>query len=197
MKRSPAKAKAAFSLVEVVIALGVAVFCLLTLVALLPVGVTANKNMVEQTVATGLMAAVVDDLRNTPAPTAANDPTYGTASINSPYYQIPIPRATGPSKTYTLFLGDNGALSGTFNSPAVATATPTPTYRVQLDFYPPGATTTSTTPVGPTRVRILVTWPALADPGVTTSPSSAATAPKNFTGSVETVVSLNRNWLDH
>ena len=172
-------------------ALGVAVFCLLTLIALLPVGITADKNMVDQTVATGVMASVVDDLRNTPAPTQASDPIFSANPIPSPRFQIPIPRlSTGRVLGYTFFLAEDGSLAGTLN--ANATASTNPRYRVQLDFYPPGTSATSTTVTGsgPTRVRVLVTWPALAD-------ASAASAPKNFSGSVETVVSLNRNWLDH
>ena len=198
MKRSPSRA--AFSLVEVTMAMAVAVFCLLVLIALLPVGIAADKNMVQQTVATGLMASVVADLRNTYVPTEATDPTYGTAAIPSPRFGILIPRAsaTSPTLIYTFFLQDDGSLAGTLNTNA--TAASNARYRVQLDFYPPGSVpllpttgtpaTAATTSLGPTRVRVLVTWPALADP-------SATTAPQNFAGSVETVVYLNRNWMDH
>ena len=194
MKRSPSNS--GFSLVEVTMAMGVAVFCFLVLIALLPVGINADKNMVNQTVATGLMASVVDDLRNTPAPTQATDPVYGAVAINSPRFQIPIPRAAaGTTKSVTLFLGDDGSLSGAINVNANPTATPTPRYRVQVDMYPPGTGASAKTPIGlgPTRVRILVTWPALADSTATTLITAG---PKNFSGSVETVIFLNRNWMD-
>ena len=183
--------------------MGVAVFCLLTLIALLPIGITANKNMVEQTVATGIMASVVDDLRNTPAPTAANDPIYQSLVIPSQYYGIKVPRATNSTPiSYTFFVQDDGSLANKYNyylTLANAGSTTNPRYRVQVDFYPPGTSLTVTNPKGngPTRVRILVTWPALADSGQTSKATDTTSSPKNFTGSVETVVSLNRNWLDH
>jgi uncharacterized protein (TIGR02598 family) len=60
-------AAAAFSLVEVTLALGIAAFCLITVFALVPVAVLANRNATSQTAATNVMAAVVADLRATPA----------------------------------------------------------------------------------------------------------------------------------
>jgi hypothetical protein len=201
MKHFPGKA--AFSLVEVAFAVGVASFCLITIIALIPAGITANRTSVEQTEATGLMAGVIADLRSAHVPTAANDlnigpsgTAYGTAAIPSPRYGIPIPRATGSSASptaapgYSFFLTEDGSLSGTLNANAVPAQNPQ--YRVTLNFYPPGTSSTSSTAVGlgPTRVRILITWPALSD-------SQVSSAPSKFMGSVETVVELNRNWLDH
>ena len=55
-----------FSLVELTLALGVASFCLIALVGLMPVGVMTNRNATSQTAATNIMAAVVADLRATP-----------------------------------------------------------------------------------------------------------------------------------
>src|SRR5438105_4686137 len=57
---------AAFSLVEIVLALGVAAFCLIAIVGLMPVGVQTNRNATSQTAATNIMAAIVADLRATP-----------------------------------------------------------------------------------------------------------------------------------
>src|SRR5437660_11689074 len=65
MKRSVCVA-AAFSLVELTLALGIAAFCLLTGFALIPVAVLANRNATSQTAATNIMAAVVADIRGTP-----------------------------------------------------------------------------------------------------------------------------------
>src|SRR5262249_49640781 len=58
---------AAFSLVEIALALGVAGFCLVAIVGLMPVGVQTNRNATSQTAATNIMAAIVADLRTTPA----------------------------------------------------------------------------------------------------------------------------------
>jgi uncharacterized protein (TIGR02598 family) len=57
---------AAFSLVEVTLALGIAAFCLIAVFGLMPVGVQTNRNATSQTRATNIMAAVVADLRATP-----------------------------------------------------------------------------------------------------------------------------------
>jgi uncharacterized protein (TIGR02598 family) len=65
MKRS-IRVAAAFSLVEVTLALGIAAFCLIAVFGLLPVGVQTNRNATSQTRATNIMGAVVADLRATP-----------------------------------------------------------------------------------------------------------------------------------
>jgi uncharacterized protein (TIGR02598 family) len=57
---------AAFSLIEVTLALGVAAFCLIAVFGLMPVGVQTNRNAASQTAATNIIAAVVADLRATP-----------------------------------------------------------------------------------------------------------------------------------
>src|SRR5262245_55615564 len=59
-------AAAAFSLVEVTLALGIAGFCLIALFGLMPIGVQTNRNATSQTRATNIIAAVVADLRATP-----------------------------------------------------------------------------------------------------------------------------------
>jgi hypothetical protein len=56
---------AAFSLVEVTLALGIAGFCLIAVFGLMPVGVQTNRNATSQTAAANIMAAVVADLRGT------------------------------------------------------------------------------------------------------------------------------------
>src|SRR6476660_9032035 len=57
---------AAFSLVEVTLALGIAAFCLIAVFGLMPVGVQTNRNATSQTAATNVIAAVVADLRARP-----------------------------------------------------------------------------------------------------------------------------------
>ncbi len=58
---------AAFSLLEVVLALGIAAFCLIAVLGLLPVGVQTNRNASSQTAVSNIIATVVSDLRTTPA----------------------------------------------------------------------------------------------------------------------------------
>ena len=60
---------AAFSLIEVTLALGIGAFCLIAVFGLVPVAVLTNRNAISQTAATNIMAAVVCDLRATPTTT--------------------------------------------------------------------------------------------------------------------------------
>ena len=71
MKRSICVA-AAFSLIEVTLALGIAAFCLIAVFGLMPVGVQTNRNATSQTAATNIMAAVIADLRATPRTNTAS-----------------------------------------------------------------------------------------------------------------------------
>src|SRR5258705_6008484 len=57
---------AAFSLVEVTLALGIAAFCLIAVVGLVPVGVQTNRNATSQTAATNILSSVVSDIRASP-----------------------------------------------------------------------------------------------------------------------------------
>ncbi len=68
---------AAFSLLEVVLALGVAGFCLIAILGLLPVGVQTNRNASSQTAVNNIIATVMSDLRTTPA-----------AAVTSPEFAI-------------------------------------------------------------------------------------------------------------
>jgi uncharacterized protein (TIGR02598 family) len=54
----------AFSLVEVMIAIGVVAFALLSLLALLPLGLRIEKESAEESAAVNLLAAIRADLRN-------------------------------------------------------------------------------------------------------------------------------------
>jgi uncharacterized protein (TIGR02598 family) len=62
----------AFSLVEVTLAIGVAAFCLLAVVALLPVGTKVSYSSTQETGATNILGAVVADMRATPASATAS-----------------------------------------------------------------------------------------------------------------------------
>jgi type II secretory pathway pseudopilin PulG len=90
---------AAFSLVEVTLALGVAAFCMIAVFGLLPVGVQTNQRATSQTAATSIMANVIADLRATPKPPSIN---------KSVQYQITF----GTSKT--LYFDSSGRCSTDF-----------------------------------------------------------------------------------
>ncbi len=131
----------AFSLVELTFALGVAGFCLVAALGLMPVGVRTNRNATSETAATNIMAAVVSDLRATPN---AND--------TSSQFCIPL----GTSRT--LYFDSAGRCStdsagstnpcGTSWSPALNT-------RYQLNITWNGSTALR-------YADLKVTWPAPA-----------------------------------
>jgi uncharacterized protein (TIGR02598 family) len=86
MKKLPATA--AFSLVEVTLALGIAAFCLIAVFGLIPVAVQTNRNATSQTAATNIMAAVVADLRATPTTTNTSSQfaiSFGTTGTQTRY----------------------------------------------------------------------------------------------------------------
>jgi uncharacterized protein (TIGR02598 family) len=79
----------AFSLVEVVIALGIAAFCLVAMLGLIPSGLKSAKNTTDQTAAAILLDDLALDLRNTQAGSnitplyAITLPAAGTAAANA------------------------------------------------------------------------------------------------------------------
>jgi hypothetical protein len=154
----------AFSLVEVTIALAVASFCLLILVALLPAGINMNHNSFAQTVGINLSTSIAADLEAT-ATNCATTPT----NCTSPIYSVTIVAPqTGSSSTKTLYMQDNGSFG---------TTTASGPFRVTVTTKGPGATN----PHAATTARIYVTWPAPANP-LTGRPDA-----------VDTLISLNRN----
>jgi uncharacterized protein (TIGR02598 family) len=77
---------AAFSLVEVTLALGVAAFCLIAVFGLVPLGVQTNRNSTSQTAATDIVAAVVADLRATPTANSTSSQFGVTFGANRTLY---------------------------------------------------------------------------------------------------------------
>ena len=179
--------RAAFSLIEVTLALGVAAFCLLTVFALLPIGLNTNQNAYQQTIAAGIATALSADLHGTPVAS-------GTSTTSR--FLIPIPKAAAStSVTHTLFFGDNAAATGPYGQQldqATPSMSPFPSrYRATITFSP-ALDTTPRSPLSPWnktfKVWILVTWPALADRN-----GSINTMPSKFSGSYETVTTLDCN----
>jgi Tfp pilus assembly protein PilV len=160
----------AFSLVEVTLALGVAAFCLLAVFGLLPTGLNSDRNSTQQTAAASLARAIAADLRVAPKTLPATDQ-------NSPRYGITIPATGSPS--HTIFLKDDGTSVG--GQDASADPTQNPKFRATLYFNASGASLREAT-----GVRILLTWPALAD-------KTAGTPPTNYSGAYETFTALDRN----
>ncbi len=160
-----------FSLIEVVMALGLLGFCIVSLLGLFSVGLQSNTASSAETVVASLLTAISSDLAATPT---TSPPTAQT----SPQFKIPVP--TSGTVTNTLFFSSNGALSGAIN--ADASPSDNPQYRATIAIIPPSGAGAR----GTTLVRIFVTWPALADP-------TASSPPTHYTGSVETMAAFLRN----
>jgi hypothetical protein len=167
----PPRSSAGFSLIEVALALGVAAFALVAIIGLIPVGLNSNQASSDQTAAAGLAAGIVADLRAAPV---AIPPVVK----NTPRYQVPLPPSG--SATHAIFLREDGSMSGSMD--ANADPGQDPRYRATLYITAP----TSASQKVATVVRVLITWPALAD-------YRAMTTPVKFTGSYEVVTALNRN----
>src|SRR4029453_8177308 len=157
---------AGFSLVEVTLALGVAAFCLLVLLGLLPAGVKTQHSSIQQTTANQIISTIFSDLRadirlppgldskvcgDDPGPCAWGD-------FHGHWHDVAVP--------YTLYFTNEAKQTGTLNGdpPADAVFRATIIYR-----FPPSETTTL--------AAITVTWPAQG--GVPT-------------GSVTSVMAVNR-----
>ena len=159
-----------FTLIEVVLALGVVVFCLISVFGLLAVGVTSSHVSIEQTILGNVLTSVVTDLKSTPnPPVAMNSPLSTGLAQTSLVYGIPIPAAgTSPVTANTapnssIYLGPNGEI------------VPQAQARYLLSVWTsvPGINRQEIV------VRLVLSWPAAA-------------AYNKAAGSVEDVVALNR-----
>ncbi len=173
----PARQRAAFSLVEVTLALGIMAFCMVAVFGLLPTGLNTSRDAIAQTTAANIAGAVAADLRLAPAATGI-----------SPRFLLTIPGATSTFPvTHTLFLTEDGSVAtaspGTSAQDQNAVPAQNPRYRATLVFSRPNATSTDRSA---TAVRVLITWPALADP-------TGGTAPQKANSSFETMIAFDRN----
>ena len=148
---------AAFSLVEVTLALGIAAVCLIAVIGIIPVGVKTNRDATSQTAATNIMAAVMADLRATP-----------TTTSTSSQFCIAIPPGI---LTTILYFDSEGRcssdLAGSTSPCGVAWAPALKTrYRATIKWSASGYT-------GLRYADVKVSWPAPTDPATTTPSGSA------------------------
>jgi hypothetical protein len=177
MKKLPAAA--AFSLVELTLAIGLAAFCLITVFALVPIAVLTNRNSTSETAATNIMALTVASLRA--GTTAAFDIgiTIPTDPTTLPQFNPPdiVPCSGGhtSASSQTRYFDAQGQIYASFTF----TANPPLLYRLIVTFVRNPIATATT---GAMNVNVKVTWPAAIDPCVVTP-----------NGSVETFAALDRN----
>jgi type II secretory pathway pseudopilin PulG len=149
MKRS-SRVTAGFSLVEIVIALGVAAFCLVVLLGLLPIGIKTQRTSANQTKANAVMAEIIGDFRAKMRlpPGLQSQSQEGTSGLG--LHGSWATRATPDTVFFTndgLQTPPQTAYTGTPAAPQGAVFRATITY-----LYPPTATTAIAT--------ITVSWPA-------------------------------------
>ena len=167
MKRS-INSQAAFSLVEVTLALGIAAFCLIAVSGLVPVGVQTNRNATSQTAATNILSSVASDIRASPK---------GLSGSLTAKYKIR--RAKG-NITTVCFDGQGQPDPAGGQIGNVPCRTGNWRYRLYVRIYPLSAPTdTHLKPFCANYAVLKLVWPAAADP-LTATPS----------GSVETATSF-------
>jgi type II secretory pathway pseudopilin PulG len=136
-----------FSLVEVVLALGIVTFVIVALIGLLPVGLRQASDSEKETRAVNILGAIAADRASSPA------------ASNSTVYQIPA-----------LTLPGNGASSNSFGvketGEYVGSDFSEAHYRISYVLRPP-----STGNLDPWRIFFRVAWPA----GETNAPSTVET----------------------
>jgi len=134
-----------FSLVEVTLALGVTAVCLLTIFALLPIGLQTAQNATQQVASADIMSAVIADLRTTPVTAPPG------SAATSPKFAIPIPaNPVAGAATTTLFFNSEGQFSTLIGSSS--------RYQLTITFGPNNAQRAATL------VDLQMTWPAAAAP---------------------------------
>jgi len=158
---------AGFSLVEIVLALGVAAFCLIAVMGTLPVAIKIQQASVQQTKANAIISQIADDLR-----ADVRLPPGQTSKESTQGFQLHGDWAAQATPD-TLYFTNDATQTGSVNQ------SPPPTdavFRAKITYYTPptpGYTTSL--------ADIKVTWPAQVDPATGTP-----------AGSVETFIAVNR-----
>jgi type II secretory pathway pseudopilin PulG len=167
MKRAPSQS-AAFSLVEVTLALGVAAFCLLVLLGLLPTGLKTQQSSIQQTTANEIISQIYSVLRADvrlppgqankvcPDPPDPNQPC-NWGDLHGHWRNVAAPD--------TLYFTNDAKQTGTING----SPPPDAVFRAKLTYrFPPSETTSL--------ADIRVTWPAQVDPDSGGVPAGSVTS---------------------
>lgn len=179
--RSAIRRAAAFSLVEVAIAIGIVAFVMLAVLALLPLGIKSNAISAEETRAVCILSAVEADLRNTHPLAAVNgvSPLFGftlpyALDANSNYIFNPVLVAP----TSTLANGSTSKLDDSEVPVAIETQSRFQASVIYTSIPVPGSAESL-------RARLVVNWPGVPGTSVNDLTDSAKTS-----GFVETTVSF-------
>jgi len=159
-----------FSLAESTLALGVAAFCLIAVLGMLPAGLKTQQASVQQTTANEIMSAILADLRadvRLPPGQASKEHSQGLG-LNGHWAAVARPD--------TLFFTNEAKQTGSVTQGPAPPAPADAAFRAKITYYAPptpGYTTSL--------ADIAVSWPAQVDP-TTGVPA----------GSVETFIAVNR-----
>lgn len=170
-----------FSLIEVVLALGIVAFAMLTVIAFLPIGIKSNQISTDETRAANILTLLEADLR-TPSTTGTSQffggikPPYSMdAATGQSTWNGSLPSINSLSKDNSTGIQEDGTLL------SYTSINPRPRYQVSVIYtYIP-----STGSLAPIRARLIVNWPAMNTTDITklTSPTAVA-------GFVETYVAF-------
>ena len=170
MKR-PLLKTAGFSLVEVTLALGVAAFCLVTVLGLLPTSLKTQQASIQQTTANQIISTIFSDLRaDVRLPPGQQSKVCGTdtgcqwGNLHGHWQNVAVPD--------TLYFTKEAKQTGTINGTPPGDAV----YRAKITYMLPPSETTSL-------ASIRVTWPAQVNPDLL----GAVPA-----GSVRSLIAVNR-----
>jgi type II secretory pathway pseudopilin PulG len=167
MKMSPPlRTVAAFSLVEITLALGVAAFCLITVLGLVPIALKTQQASVQQTTANQILSQQAADLRASVRypPGLAQQLNDQQKILRGHWAEVGTPD--------TLYYTNEGTQTGGLTP---ATVPSDAVFRLTLTYLlPPTDSTTSL-------ANITVSWPAQVDPATGTP-----------AGSVQTFIAINR-----
>jgi len=161
--KPPVRRTAGFSLVEVTLALGVAAFCLIVLIGLLPAGLKTQQASAQQTIANEITSEILGDLRadiRLPPGQASHEGDSGFG-LHGHWAQMYAPD--------TLYFDQQGTWLQLNGSPPAGA-----TFRSKITYlFPPNASTSV--------ANIVVSWPAKVDPATVTP-----------AGSVQAFIAVNR-----
>ena len=168
---------AGFSLVEVTFALGVAAFCLLVLLGLLPTGLKTQQSGIQQTTANQIISQLSSFLRadvrlpsgqtSKACPDNPPDADCDWSNLNNHWRSVATPD--------TMYFTNEGKPTGTVTQPNNIPANAV--FRAKISYYSPPTPEYTTS-----LASIRVTWPAAADPDNNGVPA----------GSVATFLAVNR-----
>ena len=137
---------AAFSMVEIVLALGVAAFALIAVMGMLPVAVKVQQASVQQTKANAVMSQAIDFLRaDVRLPPGQVKKAQGDwTNLNGHWQSVAVPD--------TLFFTNDGKQNG-YGTGSAPAAPADAVFRATITYlFPPTATTSI--------AKITVSWPA-------------------------------------